>query len=243
VAKVDPRVEAERWNGWAEEVAHREPERVAQVGLVLVLGFAAGLAALVGFAWLSQEVLGQQTQQLDDATLAMLRQHSSPTLNVLARGVSLLGSEVVLAVGIVLLVVFGWQHRWGAAIGLLLTTGGAQLLNDVLKELFHRTRPAPLVTGPIAAQAFSFPSGHAMVAAAFYFFLAYLAWRVVRGTWRPVLVVGLVCLVLLIGLARLYLAAHFLSDVIAGYCAGFVWTDAVIISGRLLTIRASMLRR
>src|SRR5207248_2756681 len=137
---------------------------------------------------------------LDDATLAMLRRFASPTLDLLAWGASLLGSEVVLVLGVVLLLVFGWQRRWGASVGLVLTTGGAQLLNDVLKELFHRTRPAAVAVGLISAQQFSFPSGHAMVSAAFYFYLAYLAWRLVRGVWRPILVACLVGLVLLIGL-------------------------------------------
>jgi undecaprenyl-diphosphatase len=115
-------------------------------------------------------------------------------------------------------------------------TVGAQLLNDVLKQAFHRARPTPL-QGLIEAQQFSFPSGHAMVSAAFYLFVAYLAWRLLRGRWRGVLVAGLILLVLLIGLARLYLQAHYLSDVIAGYFAGLLWTDTVIIGGRVLTIR------
>jgi undecaprenyl-diphosphatase len=237
--QTDPRVASgpdRQWEGWAEQV-EAQPERVAGFGLALVLGFVGGLVALAAFAWLAEEVLGRQTQQMDDATLAYLRQFSSPTLDLLALGVSLLGSEVVLLLGVVLLGVFAWQRRWGAFSGLLLVTGGAQVLNDVLKELFHRTRPAP-VAGFISAQQFSFPSGHAMVSAAFYFFLAYLAWRLVVGrAWRVVLVSGLVLLVLLIGLARLYLAAHFLSDVIAGYFAGFVWTDAVILGGRFLRLR------
>jgi undecaprenyl-diphosphatase len=237
--QADPRVASApdtAWEGWAEEVEAR-PEQVAGFGLALVLGFAGGVLALVAFAWLADEVLGRQTQQIDDATLAFLRQSSSPALDWLALGVSMLGSEVVLLAGVVLLGVFAWQRRWGAFGGLLLVTGGAQVLNDVLKELFHRTRPAP-VAGLISAQQFSFPSGHAMVSAAFYFFLAYLAWRLVaRSLWRGILVSGLVLLVLLIGLARLYLAAHFLSDVVAGYFAGFVWTDAVILGGRFLQVR------
>jgi undecaprenyl-diphosphatase len=103
-----------------------------------------------------------------------------------------------------------------------------------LKVLFHRPRPTP-VGGFIDAQQYSFPSGHAMVSAAFYFFIAYLAWRLMKGRWRIVLVVGLVLLVLLIGLSRLYLQAHYLSDVIAGYLAGFLWTDAVILGARALS--------
>ncbi len=115
---------------------------------------------------------------------------------------------------------------------------GAQLLNNVLKDLFQRTRPAP-VAGLIPAQAFSFPSGHAMVAAAFYLFLAYLGWRLLRG-WRQVAFTGtLLALILAIGLARLYLGVHYLTDVVAGYLAGFLWTDAVIIGGHLLGRRRS----
>jgi undecaprenyl-diphosphatase len=237
--EVDPRVANEpdqSRNGWSEEAAD-QPRRLAEFGLAIVLGFVAGVVALAAFAWLAEEVLGRQTQQLDDATLALLRHFSSPTLDRLALGVSLLGSEFVIVAGVVLVAFFAWQRRWGAAAGLVLVTGGAQLLNDVLKELFHRTRPAPELGGLIQSQQFSFPSGHAMVSAAFYFFLAYLAWELVRGAPRILLVVGLALLVLLIGLARLYLAMHFLSDVIAGYCAGFVWTDAVVLGSGLLRIR------
>jgi undecaprenyl-diphosphatase len=238
--RADPRVASapdQAWEGWAEDVQAR-PQQVAEFGLALVLGFVGGVVALLAFAWVAEEVLGRQTQQLDDATLAYLRQFSSPTLDVLALGVSMLGSEVVALVGVVLLAVFAWQRRWGAACGLLLVVAGAQVLNDVLKDFFHRTRPAPLATGIIQAQQFSFPSGHAMVSAAFYVFLAYLAWRlVVQPWWRAVLVSGLVLVVLLIGLARLYLAAHFLSDVVAGYFVGFLWTDAVILGGRFLQVR------
>ena len=105
--------------------------------------------------------------------------------------------------------------------------------------MIHRTRPTP-VGGLIDAQQYSFPSGHAMVSAAFYLYVAYLCWRLMRGRWRRALVVtGLVLLVLLIGLARLYLEAHYLSDVIAGYLAGALWTDAVILGGRVLTLRRS----
>jgi membrane-associated phospholipid phosphatase len=204
------------------------------------IGFIGGIVALYAFAWLANAVLGQATQQLDDATLAGLRQFSSPALDVVARIVSLLGSEAVLVAGVVLLGALGWQQRWGAAILLVMVTGGAQLLNDVLKELFHRTRPAP-VGGFIEAQQFSFPSGHAMVSAAFYFVLAYLVWRLVRGWRRAMLVGGLIALVLLIGLARLYLGVHYLSDVIAGYIVGFLWTDAVIIGSHLLTVRRRLI--
>jgi hypothetical protein len=116
---------------------------------------------------------------------------------------------------------------------LLLVVVGAFLLNSGLKELFQRARPTP-VASLAPAQAWSFPSGHATVSAAFYSFLAYLSWRLLRGVRRLLWTAALLALVLLIGLSRLYLGVHFLTDVIAGYLAGFVWTDAVILGGRVL---------
>jgi undecaprenyl-diphosphatase len=72
------------------------------------------------------------------------------------------------------------------------------------------------------------------MSAAFFLFLGYLGWRLFRGWSRLLLAAGLVVLVLLIGLSRLYLGVHYLTDVIAGYVAGFIWTDTVIVAGHIL---------
>lgn len=206
---------------------------MAQFGGIVATGFAAAVLLLYAFAWVANEVLEQETVAIDYAMLAFLHQFSSPRLTLAAQIVSLLGSEVVLAITALMLLALAWQRRWDRAFTLVLVTGGAEVLNSILKNLFHRMRPTPVI-GFISAQQFSFPSGHAMVSAAFYLYLAYLAWRLVHGFWRWVLVSGLVLLVLLIGLSRIYLEAHYLSDVIAGYLAGFLWTDAVILGRHAL---------
>lgn len=224
------------WSGWLAELLHAGKRRLVTLGLTLVLGYGAAVFALYVLSVVAGDVREQETVQLDNAVLAWLRQFASPQLDAAARVVSLFGSEIVAGLLVVLLVLLSSQRRWGAAISLLLVVGGAQLLNDVLKALFHRTRPAP-VLGLIPAQDFSFPSGHAMVSASFYFFLAYLAWRVLRGWRRTTVAAGLVLLVLLIGVARLYLEAHYFTDVVAGYLAGFLWTDAVLLAGHVLSRR------
>lgn len=222
-----------RWRQWLLALGASGWGGLVQLGVTLLLGLAAGLLALFSFAALADAVMERDTQRLDDSALAWFRRFSSPVLDLAARVASAMGSEVVAVLLVLLLVVFVVQRRWGTAVALLLVTAGAQLLNDVLKALFARTRPAPVV-GLIPAQSFSFPSGHAMVSAAFYLFLAYLCWRLVRGWWRTALSAGLLILILAIGLARLYLGVHYLTDVVAGYLAGFLWTDAVIIGGNLL---------
>jgi undecaprenyl-diphosphatase len=210
---------------------------VAEFGVILAAGFVASAVLLYVFAWLASEVLEQDTHAADLATLQFLQQFSSPRLTLLAEFFSAMGSEVVLVICVGLLVVFFWQRRWGAAVSLILVVAGAQVLNNILKDAFQRERPTP-VTGFISAQQFSFPSGHAMVAAAFYLFLAYMAWRLLRVNWqRGLMVASLVLLLLLIGLSRLYLEAHYLTDVIAGFIAGVLWAESVILGGHVLKTR------
>lgn len=230
------RVQPAGWLAWLVALVRTGQARLAALGLTVVLGFGLGLASLWLFGWLADEVFERDTLLVDTAVLAWLRAARSPTLDGLAWLFSFLGAGGLAVILIVVVVWLGLRGRWGAAGGVLLVTGGAQALNNVLKELFQRTRPAP-VDAWVPAQAFSFPSGHAMVAAAFYLFLAYLAWRVLHGWPRVAVACGLVLLILLIGLSRLYLGVHYLSDVAAGYLAGFLWTDAVILGGALLERR------
>jgi undecaprenyl-diphosphatase len=225
-----------RWRARLQLLLTNGRERLAALGIVLVLGFLFGVLALVFFADLSQDMARGDTMALDTAVLVWLRQFQGAVVDVLARAASAMGSEVLAVVGIGVLGILVARRRWGAAIGLVVTTVGAQLMNNVLKDMFQRTRPAPVV-GLIPAQSFSFPSGHAMVSAAFYGYLAYLCWRILKGKQRWVALIGLLVLVVLIGLSRMYLGVHYLTDVVAGYIAGFIWVDAVIIGGHLLTLR------
>jgi undecaprenyl-diphosphatase len=72
-----------------------------------------------------------------------------------------------------------------------------------------------------AEASYSFPSGHALGSASVYLTLALLvAHRLRRRRWRVLVVAGSVVLVLVIGVTRLYLGAHYLSDVVAGWAAG-----------------------
>ena len=232
VAQASP----SRWRAWASFVVRHGKARLTALGLTLGLGLGAALLALYLFAALADTVMDEETARIDYGVLAALRAVQSPELDRLAYVVSALGAEILAVLMVVLLILFGWQRRWGAVVSLLVVVVGAQMLNNVLKDWFHRTRPAPL-EGLIPAQAFSFPSGHAMVAAAFYLFVGYLAWQILTGRTRIVCAGFLVMVALLIGLSRLYLGVHYLTDVVAGYIAGVAWTDAVIIGGHLLARR------
>ena len=205
----------------------------------MLLAVFGALVAMYAFLELADDVLRNESMTIDAVSASVLGQMRSPLLDSAALALSFAGSEGIWIVGAVLLGVLVWQRRAGAAVTLLLVAVGAQLLNDLLKTIFHRVRPTPLL-GLIAAQQYSFPSGHGMESAAFYGFVAYLAWRLFEGWTRWLAVAALALLVLLIGWSRIYLQAHYLSDVLAGYLAGLIWLDALIVASQLLVSRRTL---
>ena len=91
-----------------------------------------------------------------------------------------------------------------------------------LKRLFGRDRPENQLLEE--ATNFSFPSGHALMSVTFYGLIAYELWQRIKNPflrWAMILVV--IVWILLIGYSRIYLRRHYYSDVIAGYCIGFLW--------------------
>jgi undecaprenyl-diphosphatase len=120
--------------------------------------------------------------------------------------------------------------------------GGGSVLNVALKHLFHRPRPVfehPLVT----LSSFSFPSGHAMGSTLFYLLLAGLiAVSVHQWRWRVLAFVTAVGLVLLIGLTRIYLGAHYVSDVLGAMAAGVAWLASCLTAVETLRRRRKQSR-
>lgn len=114
------------------------------------------------------------------------------------------------------------SRHWIALWGMLITLSGSVITMASGKHIFEVSRPHQFAY--YHESSFSFPSGHATVAASFYLYLLYLLLSSVRGTAGRVTIIGIaLSIVLLIGLSRLYLCVHYLSDVTAGYCLGVGW--------------------
>jgi undecaprenyl-diphosphatase len=116
-----------------------------------------------------------------------------------------------------------WRHLFVFAVAY----GSGEGVMLTLKAIYHRARPpAPL----ISVQGSGFPSGNAFTAMLLCSLLIYLIGAQATGKgfrWAISAVGGF--LVLAVGVNRLYLRAHWLSDVLAGYLLGFAWLLVVII--------------
>lgn len=111
-------------------------------------------------------------------------------------------------------------------IGLLIATLGSTIFTFLSKLLFHRTRPIDIL---LFERTDSFPSGHATITVALYGFLAYMAIRFSRNFAMQVrIAVITIFFSLLIGLSRILLNEHYLSDVLGGFLVGALWLTVAI---------------
>lgn len=142
--------------------------------------------------------------------------------NGVVEGFSMLGTTAGFAAALAL--ALGWTllylRRGAYAIWLTVSLVGAWLLNKGLKLLFHRERP-DLWDSLVAPDGYSFPSGNAMISAAFYGLVAMLLLTSSKKGNR-IWGTAVVFMILLIGISRLYLGVHFAGDIVGGFLAGSI---------------------
>lgn len=202
-----------------------------RLGGHLTWGILAGALLLLIFAKLAEDVLYHELETFDTLIGGYIRSFASDGLTRVMIAVTNLGSAYVeigllLALGSYLL--FRLKHVWDAAL-LVTSLLGGWVLNTVLKQIFQRSRPD--LKHLVEAGGYSFPSGHAMVSAAFYGMIGYIVWINLRHRGLPAwpAMVFTPLLILAIGISRVYVGVHFASDVLAGFAAGGAWLIACIL--------------
>jgi len=124
------------------------------------------------------------------------------------------------------------RKRWRLAIYLLVTGAGALVLDPVLKSLVGRVRP--VVAHPIAhGTGDSFPSGHSLGSIVCYGAVLLVFLPAARGRWRPALIAAIVALTALIGISRILLGVHYLSDVLGAWALGITWLGVTALAFEL----------
>lgn len=101
------------------------------------------------------------------------------------------------------------------------------ILNELIKIIVKRERPSLFIEAH--ATGYSFPSGHSMIPFVFYGLLLYYFNRKVKNERiKLVFTMTIVSVILLIGLSRVILNVHYLSDVLTGFLVGFIILETVI---------------
>jgi membrane-associated phospholipid phosphatase len=195
----------------------------------VALAVAAALLSAVAFARVVEDYLTNDPLARWDVSFARwLAGERSTIATDFFRAITFLGSPAVaLAISAVVCVVLYRRRQLVDAAFLVVVLGGAELLNVILKLSFHRPRPE---VGFVHLDTYSFPSGHAMISAAAYGALSYLAWsRLATRRSRILFVAATTALVALIGFSRLFLGVHYLSDVLGGIAGGTFWLALSIV--------------
>jgi membrane-associated phospholipid phosphatase len=210
-------------------------------GLHLTLGVLALLLAMAGFAQVAEAVVeGAPITALDMQLAAWLhtQAHASSALREFMLAVTHLhstpGALMLAALG-----AYGFYRRglphW--ALTMLVTVPGGMLLNVAMKHSFARTRPyfeEPILT----LTTYSFPSGHSVAATLLYGVLAcYFTRRARSWPARAAIVLAACLMVALVAGSRLYLGAHYLSDVLAGIAEGCAWLAICVTAAATLRRR------
>lgn len=187
------------------------------------------LAALAGSLWafggITEDVLTNDPLAAHDrAVAAWVAAHRLDAISPAVVFFTDLHSPLGLTLASLLiggLLALSRQWRWLTTLAAVMV-GGA-LLNTVMKLAFHRERPDSPLVG-MSFHSFSFPSGHVAGATLFYGFLAvYASTHLAHREGRTAAVGAAVAMVVLVALSRMYVGAHYLSDVLAAMSEGVAW--------------------
>lgn len=212
----------------------RKLEAAALIGLagVALAGFGLVMLAVIfdPQVALADAAIGQFVQGLrtDWATSAMV-------------SITMMGDMAVLLPVVVLVIAaFLLTRQWVVAGTVTAASLAGAIFVPVFKALLQRARPIPMYQG---ADGFSFPSGHSTLATIIFGMLALLVVRAIPPRFRGLIYGGFATLIALIGVSRVYLQAHWPSDVLAGMLFGgaLICVAALMMHARGVTVPRNLL--
>ena len=161
-------------------------------------------------------------QPLDQSVTDFFFHLQTPFLNKIFLMITSFGNWQGIIVAVTLVCIY-WivKKKYSWVVSFLLTLLASEGSVSLIKHVI--ARPRPMLVAVYQENSFSFPSGHATIAVTFYGFLLFLFWKQLRKKTRMILLATYLLWVFLIGLSRIYLGVHYVSDVFAGYILGSIW--------------------
>ncbi|MCW3159279.1 phosphatase PAP2 family protein [Micropruina sonneratiae] len=213
--------------------------RNTEVAVLLLLGLSVALA--VGGTVLAGEIYeavstGHGIARVDEPLLAWILTVRTPELTAAIAAFSNSGGQlymtIITAVAVTALCLL-WR-RWTPLVLMLIAVGGSLAMTVAGKRMTERARPALADAVPPYETSASFPSGHSLNSIVIAGMFCYLLVSHLTSTAaRAVTVTLTVLYVLAMGLSRVYLGHHWLTDVLAAWSLGVAWLTVVITSHRL----------
>lgn len=193
--------------------------------LHLIAGLLVFTSMTLALGKIGEDVYNNQPLTITDVRFSnWLHANGSVSLTKAMWIITSLHDSPVVSVAAVLISLFLWRRReryW--ALALLLSVSGGLLLNNILKLVFHRARPQfdePLMM----VTTYSFPSGHTMNATVFYGTLTAFVFAKSKNWPLRITAAALaITLIVLVAFSRVYLGAHYLSDVLGAMAEGLAW--------------------
>ncbi|SMQ86857.1 undecaprenyl-diphosphatase [Bacillus sp. OV166] len=195
----------------------------------LFIAFTISLVCVLGFSFVTLLISDHKIIDFDSDVIAVIQGLESPFLTKVMKFFTFIGSSLVVIILSLLLMFFLYKvlhHRLELILFISAIIGSA-VLNQILKQIFHRVRPN--FHRLIDIGGYSYPSGHAMNAFTVYVIISFLLWRHIDKKWgRSLLIFFSVIMILAIGISRIYLGVHYPSDIIAEYLASGFWLTVAI---------------
>jgi len=210
----------------------KTPSPKNSVWLPVVVGLVIFAATTYGLHEISEDIVNHEPITITDVKLSnWLHSHTTPLLTrtmVVATSFGSTALATCIAIAFGLYLIRRRHFYWLAALVSAVPGGGA--LNKLLKYLFHR--PRPLFPDPLLTlSSYSFPSGHTMTATVLYGVMAaYLLSKTTNWRQRVLILLITGALIVIVGFSRLYLGAHYLSDVLAAMGEGLAWLTLCLLS-------------
>ena len=199
-------------------------------GLYLTIGILITLFFVYLFFGIVQDYIGQDPLVRADLRIINLVSHfRTPSINQFMLFITYLAKGEIITVAVVFsLIILFLLRKWSYFNNLLVFVLGGELFVWIIKNIVERPRP-PLAESLVAETSYSFPSGHSFVAIAFYGLITFFLFERSKKRYQKVLIIILgTILVILIGASRIYLGAHWPSDVLASYASGLAWLSIII---------------
>ena len=206
------------------------------------IAMAVLVVAAASFAIIARNVVTVAPIMKRDLQVSVwLHTHGNPVFSAFLYAITQVHSPLGMSIIALVLAYFLWRHGdryW--VLSLALAVPGGIILNTILKHVYNRSRPT-WDDAVLTLTSQSFPSGHAAGATLFYGFLAaYMVWRMKHWPSRVLVIIGCAFMVALVGFSRIYLGAHYLSDVLAAMSMSTVWLVLVLVSVRAYAKRRSV---